>query len=685
MGYSKLKNSGKVEFSNSMKQGVTRFIREYCENLRFDPVIEEREKKEGSFFGTGTAPGQIPYNMQMDIDRLCLEKALVRFLDSGKKEDAFDVYFCYLEMFVGDYSKTRRMIELLSEYEANGSGLLMKHRDHYSHSVYVFCLGLTTFVSSSAYRDAYKKYYTDCDFHNDYEAACHFLKFWGMTSLFHDIGYPFELPFEQVSSYFEVEGNERSCRPYVAYNGLDSFRKLDKAMQRKIGELLALDENHAIFTTDELFAYDLHKKLGQKYYFSEGEMLDFLRKKQTEPDEFGFFMDHAYFSATVLFRKLFCDLKLDMEKEHLDALTAILLHNSLYKFCVAYYKNPDCNIPFDMNLHPLAYMLMFCDELQCWDRTAYGRNSKHELHPMDAELDLSTDNLIRINYIFDSAERAKIDSYEEEYTKWLTDHRGKCPKLKAYSAMKQTEKITRCDGTEAEVNDFQADIERIVDLSQLRLEVTSSVCDPDSEKNRKGYLSDSNFMSLYNFATALNARWSGEAMSEDQMYEAFRGMSLEYKLSNINQAKSFAKYLNEIGAFYTNRAVDFSMLQSFTPEELAKIGPLEHNRWLEEHYEMGWEYISKEDLEKVVKDETGITDVSSDDFRKAFKKKREQIRKHWDMIPDYKYVGERISMEIVKNNYDRIGQEEQDKDTKPMEHMIELLKKFDGLRIYRLS
>ncbi len=30
------------------------------------------------------------------------------------------------------------MIELLSEYEANGSGLLMKHRDHYSHSVYVF-------------------------------------------------------------------------------------------------------------------------------------------------------------------------------------------------------------------------------------------------------------------------------------------------------------------------------------------------------------------------------------------------------------------------------------------------------------------------------------------------------------------------------------------------------------------
>ena len=51
-------------------------------------------------------------------------------------------------MYVGDYEKTRRMIELLSEFEANGSGLLMKHRDHYSHSVYVFILGMAIFGSN---------------------------------------------------------------------------------------------------------------------------------------------------------------------------------------------------------------------------------------------------------------------------------------------------------------------------------------------------------------------------------------------------------------------------------------------------------------------------------------------------------------------------------------------------------
>ena len=46
-----------------------------------------------------------------------------------------------------------------------------------------------------------------------------------MSSLFHDIGYPFELPFEQVCSYFEVEGDKRESRPFVAYHDLDAFLK----------------------------------------------------------------------------------------------------------------------------------------------------------------------------------------------------------------------------------------------------------------------------------------------------------------------------------------------------------------------------------------------------------------------------------------------------------------------------
>lgn len=669
MSYTMLNNDAirKYDYaSGSLEEAALSFIRDFCTGLRFDKTKAtsiDTEKLDSE--GTSLKKNQIPFNMEKDIDRLCFENAINRFLKSGKKEDAFDVYFCYLEMFVGDYKKTRQMIELLSEFEANGSALLMKHRDHYSHSVYVFCLGLAIFQSNDIYR---KKYMEEYGFGQgkEKEAAYHYLEYWGMTSLFHDIGYPFELPFEQVASYFEVTGDNRAKRPFVAYHGLESFTKLNKAMQRKIALLLGLDTDKILSTTEELFAYSLSKKLGEIYYFSEEEMLAFLKKKPTEPNKFGHFMDHAYFSATVLFKKLFEELHIELTKEYIDSLTAILLHNSLYKFSIAYYKDSFSNIRFKPEFHPLAFMLMLCDELQCWDRTAYGRNSKLELHPMDCEFKFDG-NKICANYVFDRSEQGKIERYHQDISK------GK--KLKAYSSYVQTEQIVRNKETEAvTVSVFQADIERIVDLSEIKLEVTSSV-EKKKEKGRS-YISNSNFLNIYQFAVILNGRWSAiepwkkakeEGKVEEYLQneenkkkftEGFENLSLEYKLSNINQAKAFAGYMNEIGCFYTNGEVGFEMVEKFSEEEMLRIGILEHQRWLQEHYDMGWQY--------------GTPDPD----------KRELERKHKDMLPDFH--GFDISMEASKANYERLDKAEQDKDTEPMECMVAMLKMFDGLRIYRL-
>lgn len=75
-------------------------------------------------------------------------------------------------------------------------------------------------------------------------------------------------------------------------------------------------------------------------------MLTFLNEKPTEPDRFNHYMDHAYFSAAVLFRKLFGEMGCEVNQERIDALTAILMHNSLYKFCIAHYKD-EGNIPLE--------------------------------------------------------------------------------------------------------------------------------------------------------------------------------------------------------------------------------------------------------------------------------------------------------------------------------------------------
>ena len=80
-----------------------------------------------------------------ESDRQCFKRMLNQFLASGDKSDAFCVYYCFSEIFklFGDgYGNTQKLLELLSDHEYHSGELLSKHRDHYSHSVYVFALGL---------------------------------------------------------------------------------------------------------------------------------------------------------------------------------------------------------------------------------------------------------------------------------------------------------------------------------------------------------------------------------------------------------------------------------------------------------------------------------------------------------------------------------------------------------------
>ena len=648
MAYNMIKSPAKrSEYpAGSMEYAVLTFIRERCEDLRFDFANGE--------FCTGRSlrENQIPYNMEKDIDRLCLENAVARFLESGKKQDAFDVYFCYLDMFVGDYEKTRRMIEFLSEYETNGSRLLMKYRDHYVHSVYVFLLGLAIYETN----DTFRKVYNDFYHLEEKEAGAHYLQYWGLAALFHDVGYPFELPFEQVASYFEVSGEERKTRPYIAYKMMEKFTKAGEKIE--VGA-------RSFESTDELFAHLLEEKLGKAYNFTKDTMHEVLRTKASCPEKYNYYIDHAYFSATVLYRKLFVEMQCELQKDHLDSLTAILLHNSLYKFSVTNIKSK-ANIPFKMELHPMAYMLMLCDELQCWDRTAYGRNSITELYPFSCRFCFEG-NAIKATYLFDKKEGHKIGHFQKRYAAWLKDPQGKCPELKAYSKLY----IKNANG----ITEFQENIETIVNVDDLGLSVETSL-EENVRRGKKTYFSESNFINLYNFAMILNERWStdqwkkAKATGTEEAFltdrnvigacaASFKKLSLEYKLSNINQAKAFAEYMNEIGCFYTDKDVDHELVEGFTQEEALKIGVLEHCRWLQEHYDMGWSYGEPE------------------------KAVRELVRQHKDMIPEGP-ADAIISQEEASRNYYRLDKEEQDKDIAPMECMLAMLKVFDGVRIYRL-
>lgn len=681
-----------------IKSAALRFLHNRCEGLKFSDKKEAEEADSGKYLGKSINENQIPYNMQMDVNRLCLERELEKFIESGVAEDAYNVYYCYLEMFFGRYGQSKKMIELLSEFESNGSSLLMKHRDHYSHSVYVFSLGLALYETNSVYRKAFKKFYgfvtDENNAEDDHRAANLFLEYWGLTSLFHDIGYPFELPYDQVMAYFEVDKKKRNNKNeiiFFAYKNLNSLTNIPGKVQQRLKHIYNTDKEFK--NINELFAFDINKRLGKYYNISEDNLESELAKKPANPEKFNYYMDHAWFSAARLFQELIkTDKKTDnsgqinFNEKHIDAPTAILMHNSLYKFSISDYKATDENgkkkFPsLKMDWHPLAYMLMLCDELQCWDRTAYGRNSRTELHPMAAQFDFS-DNNIKATYIYDSDEIDKIDSYKDKYKKYLEEmvryvEEGKktdkpsAPELKAYSSMYETKQS------------FRTDIESIVELNtDESIGFTVNVrTAPVKRSSKHIYLSSSSFLHLYDFAVALNARYNYQGSENDieteQLETEFERLSLEYQLFNINQAKIFSRYLNAIGCFYTDRPVDFDMVRTFTADQTAVIAPLEHERWIREHISMGWRYGDVYEKAELPDNEKFLGDGKSEsDYRKAY---REQMRMHkLAMDPDATY-------EEIYDHFKKLPDEEKGKDAEPFNSMLRLIKKFDGLRIYHLS
>ena len=620
------------------------FLREDCEDLKFDAADPARTALEDAD-GRSAAPNTVPFNMERDLDRLSFEVAAGRFLESGSREDAFDIYYCYCEIFKpfgAGYDTAGLLLEMLSEHETNASSLLMKHRDHYSHSVYVFLIGLAIYRNHRAIRMAYNEKY---GLEEGPKAACHFLESWGLTSLFHDIGYPFEIAHQQMKAYicnlFSDDNGDSGFAPYVSYRSMDEFA------HSRLGDL------------NELYARAITERLGKRYLGRTGHTADDLRDQllatlrdravHANPSGLDYlFMDHAYFSGLILAKALigrrgeigsYDDIPVTL----LDAFTAIILHNSLFKFTIRSLL--DTQEP--LSLHdgqPLIYLLMLCDELQCWDRASYGKGSRGGTYPFDFDIDFTGDGM-RWTYFFDS-------TFEEDALN-----------APAYRAVLTDGYAKKSGAVRTGRSKFVDDIDEIVSLADVVPAFEPDVSKPDTsgiiaavltEKQKKTglFLSDSNYLNLYDFALALNGRYCG-VHTQDEMKRAFEDdLSLEYKLSNIAQAKGFAKRLEQIGCFYTDRPVEYERLVEFSDAELASMAEDEHERWSSEKLAMGWSYGNKH---------VGALNGRNDTAM------RERTRLHHDLVP-----------------FDQLNHATVLKDSEPMRKMLELIGEFEGLSIYRM-
>ena len=545
-------------------------------------------------------------------DKRCFCNSLAQFLARGDKGDAFSVYFCFSEifrLFGRGYGNTQKLLELLSDHEYHSGELLSKHRDHYSHSVYVFALGLAIYANDGAYRAAFLKFYSLPD---DSLSARQFLYLWGMASLFHDIGYPFQLAHEQIKIYTEELWGESAARPYVSFGNYAELIAVSEEDGERIRR--ALGAGRRFTTLNELIAYGLERRLGY-----DGEEL--CRRLEERILRQPAYMDHAYFSAVILSRQLIAQRDIAMTPERLDVLTAIALHNSLSQH---EYKN---SLPPSPATHPLAYLLMLCDELQNWDRLAYGKESKLDPIAWDIELDIGSDR-IKINYLFES-----MTTY---------DSKTGLDRINSHYEEAQTGKFAkRIVGGEKSIL-----------RSTLELTAVPKVV-PKAKRNRL-YASENNFINLCDFAKAIHSSYNDLCLenSPDALTKSFEDLPLEFKISNIDQAKSYAPKLELINCFYSSKDLDYPVVTDFKAADYGTIGSdnlgflcrEEHVRWVREKLAMGWRYGT--------------------DYSNSEERNRKKI--HKDIVP-----------------FEALTPEEQAKDELMINNIIPFLKKFGhNIRIY---
>ena len=508
----------------------------------------------------------------------CLLKAVNRFLKYGDKSDAFTVYFCFSEifnLFGNGYSNTQKLLELLADHEYHSGELLSKHRDHYSHSVYVFALGLAIYANDDAFRSAFMEFY---GYKEDVQSYDDFLYLWGMTALFHDIGYPFQLAHEQIKSYTEeLWGKGSPSNLFVSFGNYDEFIKIPSEDNVRIN--LSLGESKQFSTLNQLFAYGLMTRFG----YNESDIAARLRTRILNQPAY---LDHGYFSAVILTKQLLSNPDICFNHKRLDVLTAIVLHNSFSRYDL---KNEH---PISPNEHPLAYLLVLCDEIQNWDRQAYGKASKYDPVPWDIKISISN-NYIDIIYIFDDKTTTNRETGEDK----INEH---------YRAIQNGSFVRSLLGGN-----------NIKGLLKSELKLIANVAVASKEKRNKLYASENNFINLCDFARAIHASY--QKLCKDTGAEApvdFDQLSLEFKVSNIEQAKSYAQKLELINCFYSSKDLDYPVIKDFRSPDYGAIGSdnlgflcrEEHVRWVKEKLEMGWrygtEYASSEErnIKKIHKD-----------------------------------------------------------------------------------
>ena len=340
-----------------------------------------------------------------------LAQSVYAFLHDETKDTAFQVY----DIFFGTYRITLQgaknpfidLLDTLRTYEEKAATLIEKQRDHFVHSVNVFVLGLAIYAANKPYRTAFSAAAMDkVRFPENFSTAQEeFLFRWGLAALFHDVGYPVEIISNQLIRFIKFvtdADHDQSLGDVKAHLEFENFRRFNSVAEvvpKKSFIRKFYEEDDSGVYIDLLQPIDL---LAQRIHRTCDVPMQTIKNKldlyHAEMAKKGF-VDHGYYSAIIVLT-WYGYLIQTTDGEPLrfyhaivDSACAILLHNYYARTLVPEFSLP----PLKAERNPIAYLLMFCDEMQDWNRAAYGILEKYRTQIASAQIEID-DTRFAISY-----------------------------------------------------------------------------------------------------------------------------------------------------------------------------------------------------------------------------------------------------------------------------------------------
>lgn len=313
-----------------------------------------------------------------------IREAVRSFLENETADTAYEVYRTIFDSYKitmsGDTNPFLDILDTLRTYENTAATLIGKQRDHFVHAVNVFITGISIYAENDRFRTAFCKAVPEKEYRCAYTTRNEeFFYRWALASLFHDIGYPVEIAGKQLNEFVDrvanFDGNETKVRVKLSFENFEELNSIQEVIPEEVFAGAFREAYPQLSAADllrplDLMACRIHCTLGTDFGETAETLNGFVRKMAE-----GGFIDHGYYSAiTILKWYGYLIQKNGFRSEYffwpvLDSATAILLHN-LYGNVLQ--KSPYCLGPMKAEDNPVAYLLILCDELQEWNRTARG-------------------------------------------------------------------------------------------------------------------------------------------------------------------------------------------------------------------------------------------------------------------------------------------------------------------------